>query len=125
MLQPTHENLKSISSHKLFVISNAGTVNIHPNPKFYKYYWWIFTADSKTEGDDFLTDDNKLCYAEYLNKIEHIKENNIPAMIYNRKYHRIDKNNPWNYEKLKSQKNIKFAPSFDEDTDPLTPNGHK
>jgi len=91
VFKPTYENLEFISSNDLFKITKAGTVNIHENPRLYKYYWWIFTLDSTTEGDDFLKEENMLCYADYLQKIKDIIESKQPAMIYNTKYHRLDK----------------------------------
>ena len=31
----------------------AGATFMHPNPRFFKYYWWVFWKESPVEGEEF------------------------------------------------------------------------
>lgn len=125
MVIPTFEKLADLTALNGPKIYFAGCSTVHPNPKLYKYYWWIFTQQSLTEGSEFLSDDNRLCISDFNKQLSYCRSNNVSAYIYNQRLYRFDKQLPWDYKKLKQQAGIQFAPSFDQDCDPLTLNGFK
>lgn len=125
MLIPTFEKLAELTMINGQKLHFAGGSHIHPNPRLYKYYWWVFTKESPSEGEAFLTDNNRLCMSDFDQQIKHCISQNLSAYIYNQRYYRYDEHLPWDYEKLKQNKDIQFAPSFELDLDPLTPNGYK
>ncbi|MDD4865541.1 MAG: hypothetical protein PHE38_16320 [Alishewanella agri] len=98
---------------------------MHPNPRFYKYYWWIFTADTPVEGYEFLTDPYRLCTFTFEQQLKYCKENQISALIYNQQFYRDEQSLPFDFNKLRKNPDIIFAPAFDDDPDPITAQGFK
>lgn len=125
MLRPTYEKLADMTAARGPGIFNAGCSAVHPNPRLYKYYWWIFTQDSPVEGFEFLTDEYRLSTANFQSQVAYCKQHNISAYIFNQKQYRYDTALPWDYDKLQQREGIIFAPGFDDDPDPLTPEGLK
>lgn len=127
MLQPTYNHLRELrKDHPYGAIFVAGAVNVHPNPRFYKYYWWVFTLDSPTEGEEFLTDEHKLSHAAYEQKIADLRRNNGFAMVYNKQLYRVGPDSIWDEEKLKSRNPfVTFAGSFEDDPDPESVTGYR
>lgn len=103
----------------------TGASGIHPNPKWFKYFWWIFTAESPIDGHSFLCDDNKLSFFEFEKELERVKSLGLEAWIYNTKLYRLGEDSPFDEQKLRAKGISEFAPSFDEDQDPMTPDGFK
>ena len=96
---------------------------MHPNPRFYKYYWWIFWKESPVEGEQFLSKDYRLCTAAAMQLLDRLKEQNELCWLYNRSLPRMDKANPFNLESER-WKDTEWAPAYDDDPDPVW-NGFK
>ena len=46
---------------------------MHPNPRFYKHYWWVFHTDSPCDGPAFLSDVYRLSTAAAFQLIERLQ----------------------------------------------------
>ena len=103
----------------------AGSRPVHENPRWYKYFWFLFTAESPTDGHSFLSDENKLTFFEFERELERVKGIGLEAWVYNVKLHRIGGDSPFDETKLRSRGITEFAPSFDQDLDPVTSEGFK
>ena len=89
--------------------------NMHPNPKFYKYYWHVFSRRSKFERKEFF-DKCQLSTYEANNEFKLLRKTGEPYIIFNHSLPRKGPDAPFNENKSKY-----WAPSYDDDTD--TPNG--
>ncbi len=95
---------------------------VHPNPRFYKYYWWVFWNESPIDGWQFLNKQYCLSTAAAIQLMDSLKERNEPYWIYNDKSPRrdsamrIDPN-------LKRWQGVELAPAYDEDPDPPVAQG--
>ena len=103
----------------------AGARNIHPNQKWYKYYFWIFTAESPIDGHSFLSDEYKLTFYEFEKELERVKSLRLETWVYNIKLHRLGYDSPFDEQKLRDRGITDFAPSFEDDLDPVTLDGFK
>ena len=93
--------------------------NLHPNPKLYKYYWWIYPANSTYASayEVFYKPEHALTMKEFDTLSKRLFDENISFAYVNRKVHRLG-NKIWDYEKIKQEyPNTEFAPAFDDDPD--------
>jgi hypothetical protein len=100
--------------------------NIHPNPHFYKYYWWIYAHDSVYENGDavFYKEEHRLNTYDAMMKMKELRANKIPFAYVNMQIHRFGCS-IWNYEQIKEKfPEEEFAPRYEDDTDPEW-KGHK
>jgi len=117
MMEPTRANLQrtiesndEMTSLQIFCSGHMP----HPNPRMYKYYWRVFTLDSRWEGAKFFENTVPLATAECMGLLEKYRAESVPCLIYS--FHRpredsiFDKNS-------KKWKDISFAPSWDDDAD--------
>ncbi len=94
--------------------------NMHENPRFYKYYWHLFSRRSKFEGKEFF-EKCQLSTYEMNRELESLEKLGEPYIIYNYCLPRQGSDTPFNRTKSK-----KWAPSYDDDTDiAMGKNGHK
>lgn len=124
MMKPSFQTLAELTARKGPRIFNASVSSVNPNPRMYKYYWWIFTEHSPVEGMAFLTDPYRLNSFDFQQQLKYCKENNLSALIYNERLYRLDHSLPFDFSKLE-QEGYNFAPSFDEGPDPVTAEGFK
>jgi hypothetical protein len=97
---------------------------MHSNPYFYKYYFWVFHQNSPCDGREFLTSDYRLAFAEAQKLLKELEAAEKNCWLYNDKLPRQDpENTPWDPKSPRWQ-NTEWAPSFEEDLDPLH-NGFK
>lgn len=93
---------------------------LHPNPRFYKYYWHVFSRYSKYEGDEFFEKCRMTTY-EAIKEIKRLDNANEPYMLFNYSLPRSGPDTPFNKNKSKH-----WAPSYNEDSDlPVSDGGHK
>jgi hypothetical protein len=104
--------------------SSDNSQSIHPNPRFYKYYWWIFWSESPTEGRDFLTEEHRLSIAPAMQLMNRLGEEKEPHIFINEQWPRLDPVNPFDLNHHRWSSVTNWAPSFDEDPDPEW-NGHR
>jgi|GEM_PF-680461 len=93
---------------------------MHPNPRFYKYYWHVFSRRSVYEGDEFLKKCKMSTY-EAAKEMKRLERNGETFMVYNYSLPRSGPDTPFNKKKSKH-----WAPPYDDDSDKLLgENGHK
>jgi hypothetical protein len=94
---------------------------INPNPRLFKYYWWIFCKYSDVEGPEFLSAKNRLCYAEAHKLTRRLEEEGEPFIVYSERLPRIGAPFDPNHKKWQG---IKWAARFEDDRDAIC-KGHK
>ena len=95
----------------------AGATFMHPNPWFYKYYWWVFWKESPVDGLAFLSKEYRLSTAAAMQLLASLRERKEPCLIYNSRHPRMDKANvpfPLNPESER-WKDTEWAPAYDDD----------
>lgn len=95
--------------------------NLHPSPRSYKYYWWVFFKDSKVEGEAFLSPEYRISTAAAMKLMRRLADEKEPCMVYNALLPRKDSSlDPNDYK----WKDAEWAPAFDDDPDEIW-EGHK
>lgn len=97
-------------------ISGSG---LHPNPRMYKYDWWIYPSHSPYESAEeiFFKSEHRLSTKAFFEITKQLNEEKISFVYVNCKYFRSG-NKVLNYEKMKRDfPTIVFAIAYDEDTD--------
>ncbi len=120
-------NLKGIRGEKELIQSGKAAyaswfngTYVHPKPRFYKYYWWVFWSGSPVDGRAFLSAQYRLCIASAMQLIGELKERGEPTWVYNDKLPRRDPANPFRQDATKWKE---WAVSYDEDPDPIIMSG--
>lgn len=91
---------------------------MHPNPRFYKYRWWIFWRESPCDGQNFLADRYALCTADAMALMERLADGGETYWIYNSRTPRFESGvTPFDRASDKWRDRL-FAPALDDDTDP-------
>jgi hypothetical protein len=104
----------------------SGATYMHPNPRFYKYYWWVSCKESPVDGRQFLSTEYRLCTADAMQLLDRLKEQNEPCWLYNTRLPRMDKAHvpfPLNPDSER-WRDAEWAPAYDGDPDPAW-NGFK
>jgi hypothetical protein len=96
-------------------------LTLHPNPRFYKYVWWVFSKYSTAEGQEFFSEANRLTTAAAMRLLERLKAENEPCVLYNARLPRAGSIFDPTAEKWQS---VEWAPAYEEDKDESW-NGHK
>ena len=115
--EPCHQNLIQIAEMGLGMMSYAQ--NMHPNPYFYKYGWWVFSRFSTEEGRQFLSVKNMLSTHDAAHLIKKLQELGEPFIVYNQKFHRRGEKTPFD-----ESRDFEWAVDYDDDPDPVW-KGHK
>ena len=121
MKQP-HTVTKSFLEESLkhgWIGTGISTTNVPPCPRLRKYYYWIYHYEMPYQSaeDIFWKEEHKLSLKKAMELKEYLHKNKIPYAVANRSYFRLG-TKIWDYKTLKRKyPNIKFAISFDEDTD--------
>jgi len=109
-----HEEIKDIGFHWYYHCPY-----MHPNPYYYKYYWWVFWEGSPCEGYKFFSDDLRLCLAKAEELMTNLRKIQKSFWVYNHRCPRLDPiNTPFN-ENHNRWKDVEWAPAFDDDKDPI------
>jgi hypothetical protein len=99
------------------------STSFNPNPKLYKYYWWVFWAGSPCDGREFLSPQYRMTTKKAFDFMEELSLKKEPHWLYNRLTPRDDPQNP--FDKASDRwRGVEWAVAFDEDTDEIY-NGHK
>ena len=109
-----------------FLIAFISGSNINPNPKLYKYYWWIYSMESqeKSAAEVFYSKAHRLATKKFEEEAIRLQDNKISFAYVNRKLHRLG--TIFDYEKLlKEFSDIEFAPAYEDDSDEMNEEGHK
>lgn len=124
----TKENAKKRLEQrgKDFMVIFVSGSNINPNPKLYKYYWWIYSMESKEKSaaEVFYSKAHRLTTKKFEEEAIRLQDNKISFAYVNTKLHRLG--TIFDYEKLlKEFSDIEFAPAYEDDNDEMIENGHK
>ncbi len=124
----TKENAKKRLEQrgKEFMVIFVSGSNINPNPKLYKYYWWIYSMESyeNSAAEVFYTKAHRLSTKKFEEEAIRLQDNKISFAYVNRKLHRLG--TIFDYEKLKEKyPDIEFAPAYEDDSDEMNEEGHK
>lgn len=99
-------------------ISHSYASRMHPNPRFYKYRWWVFWHGSACDGSEFLAEERSLCTFDAMALIDRLMLKGECHWVYNRPMPREEQGvTPFDRTSEK-WRNTQFAPPFDADTDP-------
>jgi hypothetical protein len=125
MMLPTYHNLKASTRWwKPSVSICSGSLGPQGDPRFYKYYWRIFSLECPWEGDAFFENAPALCNADCDREVKRLLRKWRSCLIYGFKQPRMDPANPWDMTHSKWTGRT-FSVSWDEDTDPVVDGGHK
>lgn len=91
---------------------------VHSNPKFFKYYWWVFWNESPVDGDEFLTDSYRLRTADALQLMDRLEKAGEPYWVYNEKVPRLDPASTPFDPQSPHWEGVEWAPPYDDDPDP-------
>ena len=124
----TKENAKKRLEQrgKEFMVIFVSGSNINPNPKLYKYYWWIYSmeSDENSAAEVFYTKAYRLSTKKFEEESIRLQDNKISFAYVNTKLHRLG--TIFDYEKLlKEFSDIEFAPAYEDDSGEMIENGHK
>jgi hypothetical protein len=96
MIIPKYEALIGRLVGEAPLISCAlGPARPRCNPRHYKFYWRIFTLESRYQGHTFVRRAPRLCTARYLEEIARLDAARKPALIYGLKLPRLDTATPF------------------------------
>lgn len=127
-LDPTYEKLRSLTSgdyqDRPIVHFASGPTAPSGNPRLYKYFWQVFSLESPLEGHAFMQHAPRLCTAQLEAEIERLGRSGLSCFVYSSRRHRKDPSNPWDLNHAKWNA-VEFAPSWDDDIDPVVAGGHK
>lgn len=118
--QITKESLKFPNYNIMQSVFISGS-NIHPNKRFYKYYWWIYSEESEEQSakEVFFIKEKSLTTKQFFQKAEELTKRDIKFAYVNIKLHRLG-NSVWDYEKIKTKyPDIEFAVALEDDLDEI------
>ncbi len=112
-------SFKELSKENISAVSRISSYaeNMHLNPYFYKYYWWVFWKGSPCDGGEFLEDKYRMSTAEAKRLMEKLKIENESFWLYNSHAPRRDPQNAPIDETHPVWKDANWAPAFKDDTD--------
>ena len=99
--------------------SASYATKIHPEPRFYKYYWWVFWEGSPCEGREFLSDAHRLSTAAAAALMDRLHAEDKPYLLYNTRQPRRDPDNTPFDPASDRWAGVTWAPAFDDDKDEL------
>ena len=94
----------------------------HPNPRLYKYYWWVFWDQSPVDGEAFLTKPYRLSASAARELRCELESRGKPHFVYNRRLPRLDPANPFDPQSSRWH-GVEWALPYDEDPDPAVRSG--
>ena len=116
MKRPSFIDLKTRHAKEGFhALSFA--VFMHPNPYFYKYYWWVFWKGSPCDDYKFLNKKYRLSTKQAFDLRTNLASERESFYLYNSRLPRLDPVNTLFDQEAKIWQNTEWAKAFDEDTD--------
>lgn len=90
---------------------------MNPNPRLYKYYWWVFWQGSPCDSEEFLSDRYRMPIKQAFELIHKLEEERQQHWVYNRRLPRLDPVNTAFDPSAEIWRDTEWALPFDEDTD--------
>ena len=97
--------------------SYSYAVFMHPNPYYYKYYWWVFWKGSPCDGYQFLDTEYRLSTKQAFDLRKKLTLERESFLLYNSRFPRLDPINTPFDPQAKIWQGTEWAKAFDEDTD--------
>jgi hypothetical protein len=97
---------------------------LHPNPAFWKYYFYLFTEGADVDGQAFFRDEARLCIHAYKKQVDRIEDAGALAWAYNERIPRSGPNTPFD-ESHPRWESSEWALPLDEDPDPEVEGGFR
>ena len=115
---PSFRELQKDSDQQGFTASSYATF-MHPNPIFYKYYWWVFWKGSPCDGREFIRRNYRMPIKRAFDLMFELESTEESYWLYNSRHPRLDPvNTPFNPQ-ASIWKDTEWAKSFEDDTDGL------
>lgn len=96
---------------------NSYARHMHPDPKMYKYLWWVFWRGSPCDGQEFLDPQHALATAKAMTLIQELQDRNETHWIYNQRIPRLRLEPPLFDQDAPKWCGSGFAVSYEEDLD--------
>ena len=116
MRVPSFQRLAEEIEAEGFLIASYAS-RIHPNPRFYKYYWWVFWQQSPCDGHEFLSTCHRLPTKQAFDLMQTLQSKRLSYWLYNQQLPRLDPLVPFDPSAQKWQ-GIEWAPTYNDDIDP-------
>jgi len=116
MITPSFQRLREMKAAGEEGLSNA--TFMHPNPRFYKYWWRVFHEDLPSEN---YADIPKLPTAAAFELMATLAAEGKPYILYNHRQRRLGVK-IWDYAAFPKEA---FAVAYEEDTDSMTEEGFR
>lgn len=123
MTEPTFERLREEKEAGLRGIRFQGRF-LHPNPAFYKYYFYLFSEEASTEGRAFFSVENRLCIHAYRQRCEAFPSETDLAFAYNERLPRRGPEIPFDEDHPRWE-GQEWAPPLADDLDPVVKSVHR
>lgn len=125
MKKPTFANLERDQAvHPDGAIYFYGS-RVHPNPRWYKYYWRVFSLESEVEEEGFFRLAPRLCTYDAFKYAKMIKQAGGVCYLYNERLPRKGPDTPFDVNAVRWE-GTEWAMPYDDDLDPVaTDGGHK
>ena len=115
---PLYKHLQSDALVPLAGISHSFAQAMHPNPRFYKYRWWVFWKGSPCEGRQFLDRKYSLCTADFVTLTDRLRAEGEQHFIYNKQYPRHEAGETPFCPQHPRWEGVEFQVPLSEDADP-------
>jgi hypothetical protein len=102
----------------------SGSPRPQGSPRYWKYYWRVFSIQSAWEDDEFFKYAPVLCNADFVKEVERVHALGQWCMVYGFRLPRADPANPWDMSSPKWE-GVEFACRYDDDPDIDVWDGHK
>lgn len=102
----------------------SGSPTLSANSRLYKYVWQIFSRESAYECNVFFERAPMVCTAGMLQETQRLFDSGLTCVVYGSARPREGPGTPWDRNHPR-WRNAVFAPSWEDDTDPITISGHK
>ena len=109
---PKHQDLNDEEGG---VARRIFALNLHPNPRYYKYRWRVFHLGS-VEGREFF-DTEEISTHAAITLMDELFKKGEGYFVYNRSAPRLGKNTPFDLTH-KKWANCTPAPAYEDDDDP-------
>ncbi len=116
MLIPCFKRLKK-ETLRAGVHASSYATFMHPNPLFYKYYWWVFWEGSPCDGEKLLSKQYRMPTKRAFELMEKLKSEQQSYWLYNTRLPRLDPVNSPLDPNSEKWREIEWAKSFDDDVD--------
>jgi hypothetical protein len=123
MTVPTFKQLREEREAGLRGIRFQGRF-LHPNPAFYKYYFYLFSEEANTEGSAFFSVENRLCIHTYRQRADAFPSESDLAFAYNERLPRRGPETPFDEDHPRWE-GQEWAPPLAEDPDPVVKSGYR